>query len=285
MSIRVLDGLATVADKYDLFIVDQWGVLHNGEAPHVGAVDVLRALRKAGKTITILSNSGKRLSVTMERMAAMGFTDDLYDHCVTSGEEVWQALDDGTDPFYAALGSRCYLFTWAGDKRLMKGLSLLEADDVEDADFILNTGTPDGLSDLESLEPLLRRAAALDLPMVCANPDFVSKAPDGTLAICPGMIARRYEELGGRADYRGKPHAPVYRKCFELTPDHGPALAIGDSLFHDIGGANNAGIDSLLITSGIHADDLSDLSDPAAVAALCDREGQHPTYMMPTLRW
>jgi ribonucleotide monophosphatase NagD (HAD superfamily) len=62
-------------------------------------------------------------------------------------------------------------------------------------------------------------------------------------------------------------------------------LAIGDSLYHDIGGANNAGIDSLFISSGIHADDLGDVADPAAVSALCDREGQRPTYMMTALRW
>jgi HAD superfamily hydrolase (TIGR01459 family) len=285
MNIRVLEGLSNVADQYDLFIIDQWGVLHDGETPHDGAVDVLRALRKAGKTITILSNSGKRHSLTTERMAGMGFTDDLYDHCVTSGEEVWQALHDATEPFYAALGKRCFMFTWDGDKRLIDGLGLIEADDMEDADFVLNSGTPSGMLDLESVEPLLRRAVAHDLPMVCANPDFVSKAPDGTLAICPGTTARRYEELGGRVDYRGKPHAPVYRKCFELTPGHGPALAIGDSLYHDIGGANNAGIDSLFISSGIHADDLGDVADPAAVSALCDREGQRPTYMMTALRW
>ena len=121
--------------------------------------------------------------------------------------------------------------------------------------------------------------------MICSNPDFVSKGPDGELSICPGTTARQYAALGGRVDYRGKPYAPVYQRCFALSPDHKSALAIGDSLYHDIGGANNVGIDSLFISSGLHAGDLSDLTDPSAVAALCDREGQTPTYVMPTLRW
>ncbi|MBL4720118.1 MAG: TIGR01459 family HAD-type hydrolase [Alphaproteobacteria bacterium] len=285
MSVRVLDGLAEVADQYDLFIIDQWGVLHNGETPHAGAVDVLRELRRAGKTITILSNSGKRLAVTQARMADMGFTDDLYDHCVTSGEEVWQALNAASEPFYADLGAQCLMLTWDGDNRLIEGLPLREVDSVEDADFILNAGTTNDQAVLKAMEPMLQRAAARGLPMVCANPDFVSKAPDGSLAICPGTTAKRYEVLGGRVDYRGKPHAPVYRKCFELAPNHGPTLAIGDSLCHDIGGANGAGIDSLFISGGIHAEELSDLGDPYALAMLFNREGQTPTYAAPALRW
>ena len=285
MSIRVLEGLAEVVDQYDLFIIDQWGVLHNGETPHPGAVDVLRELRRAGKTITILSNSGKRLTVTQARMTDMGFTDDLYDHCVTSGEEVWQALNAASEPFYTNLGAHCLMLTWDGDNRLIEGLPLSEAKSVEDADFILNAGTTNDQAVLETMEPLLQRAAARGLPMVCANPDFVSKAPDGSLAICPGTTARRFEELGGKVDYRGNPHAPVYRRCFELTPDHGPALAIGDSLCHDIGGANGAGIDSLFISGGIHAEDIPDLGDSAALATLCEREGQTPTYAASTFRW
>ena len=110
MSIRVLDGLTAVADQYDLFIIDQWGVLHDGVNPHEGAVEVLRALRKAGKTITILSNSSRRCSITVKHMSEMGFTSDLFDHCVTSGEEVWCALHDKKEPFYEALGERCFMF-------------------------------------------------------------------------------------------------------------------------------------------------------------------------------
>ena len=285
MSIPVLDGLGTVADQYDLFIIDQWGVLHDGVNPHEGAVDVLRRLRSAGKTITILSNSSKRWSVTTERMADMGFTSDLYDHCVTSGEEVWRALHDRNEPFYKALGERCYMFTWEGDKSMIDDLPLVEADGVEDADFILNSGTPSDSTGPDSLHLILQRAAVRDLPMICTNPDFVSKGPDGELSLCPGTTARQYLELGGRVDYRGKPHAPVYQKCFALTPGHVSALAIGDSLYHDIGGANNAGIDSLFISSGIHAEELSNISDPAALGALFAREGQSPTYVMPSLRW
>ncbi len=285
MTVQRIEGLAEIADRYGLFLVDQWGVLHNGESAHDGAAATLRALRAAGKKIVILSNSGKRVSVTRPRMADMGFDTQCYDHCVTSGEEVWQALHARTEAFYAALGRRCYMLSWDGDKRILDGLDLIDAETPEDADFILNTGTRSGTLDPDSYEPVLRRAVARDLPMICANPDFVSVAPDGSLAICPGTTARRYEELGGRVDYRGKPHAPVYRASLALEPDARPVLAIGDSLHHDIGGANGAGVDSLFISSGIHGAELGKNTDPDRLRALCERERQTPTYVMTRFRW
>ncbi len=289
MTVQRIEGLAAIADRYGLFLIDQWGVLHNGETAHPGAVETLRGLREAGKTIVILSNSSKRIAVTIERMAEMGFDASCYDHCVTSGEAVWRAIAARSEPFYAALGRRCFLFTWDNDKRLFEDLDLIEVDSVAEADFILNIGTQSGLPDATVYDPILRDAAARDLPMICANPDFVSVAPDGSLAICPGMTARRYEELGGRVDYRGKPHAPVYDECFSLAPDAGPAIAIGDSLYHDIGGANGAGIDSVLVAGGIHAKDLAAgdgrCIDMGRLDALCHREGQAPTHVMPLFCW
>lgn len=289
MTIRIVGGLSEVADRYALFLVDQWGVLHDGQSPHDGAIEALRALRAAGKVIVILSNSSKRLSVTLPRMAEMGFGEDCYDYCVTSGEEVWRALDARTEPFYAALGRRCYMFSWDGDNRIFDGLDLDATDDIEEAEFILNAGTRSGTLNLDDYEPVLQRAAERGLPMICANPDFVSVAPDGTLALCPGTTARRYEELGGTVDYRGKPHAPVYRACLAHAPDARPVLAIGDSLYHDIGGANRAGLDSLFVASGIHRHDLDVAPgrplDPERLRALYKQEGQKPTYAMIRFRW
>ena len=285
----IIDGLSAVADRYELFLVDQWGVLHDGESPHDGAVETLKALRAAGKKIVILSNSGKRLAVTLPRMAAMGFGADSYDHCVTSGEEVWRALDARTEPFYASLGRRCFMFSWDGDTSLIDGLDFTGTGDIDEADFILNAGTQSGTVDLSAYEPILQRAAEHGLPMICANPDFVSVAPDGSMNICPGATARRYEEIGGRVDYRGKPHKPVYDRSFAHVPEAGAALAIGDSLYHDIGGANAAGIDSLFIASGIHGADAGATGAAPLIQdtldALYAKEGQTPTYAMKHFGW
>lgn len=285
----IIEGLSEVADRYALFLVDQWGVLHDGQSPHDGAIGALLALRAIGKKIVILSNSSKRISVTLPRMADMGFGPDCYDHCVTSGDEVWQALNARSEPFYAALGRCCFFFSWDGDTSMLDGLDLTGTGDIEEADFILNAGMQSGTVNLDAYEPVLHRAVARGLPMICANPDFVSVAPDGSLNICPGATARRYEEIGGNVDYRGKPHAPVYERCFLHEPGARPVLAIGDSLYHDIGGANGACIDSLFVASGIHGADaginVAGALDPNCLSALYVKEGQTPTYAMTRFRW
>src|SRR3546814_8882236 len=97
-------------------------------------------------------------------MVALGIEPALVDHVVTAGEEAWQAFAARRDPFYAALGRRCVMFTWGGDKRFLEGLDLEEVEDIADADFILNAGTR-GKVTLDDYEPVLQDGAARGLPM------------------------------------------------------------------------------------------------------------------------
>ena len=281
------DGLAAIADRYDLFLVDQWGVLHNGGVAKPAAMAALAALRATGRPVVLLSNSAKREFVSTANLRRMGIGPWLYDHIVTSGELGWQALHDRTDPFFAALGRRCLIFTWAGDRQILEGLDLEESASVAGADFVLNAGT-DG-APVALYEPVLADAAARDLPMVCLNPDLVTVTPEGGLVVCPGSLARRYEGLGGRVRYIGKPHPEVYAHALALAPGAARPLAIGDSLHHDILGAGRMGIDSVLVTGGVHAAELRILPGmaptPEALEALYAREGFAPTYAMAELFW
>jgi ribonucleotide monophosphatase NagD (HAD superfamily) len=93
--------------------------------------------------------------------------------------------------------------------------------------------------------------------MVCANPDLVVMH-GGRLALCAGALAKWYEEAGGRVRWHGKPFRSVYDTCLGLLgiADRARILAVGDSLRTDIAGAAGAGIDSLLIAGGIHAEEF-----------------------------
>ena len=68
-----------------------------------------------------------------------------------------------------------------------------------------------------------------------------------------GTIAEMYKKMGGKVIMQGKPEIDIYietTKSINLNKIR--TLAIGDSLFHDIKGANNFEIDSILVQSGIH---------------------------------
>ncbi|KAK8961019.1 hypothetical protein KSP40_PGU013749 [Platanthera guangdongensis] len=67
-------------------------------------------------------------------------------------------------------------------------------------------------------------------------------------------------------------------------------IAVGDSLHHDIKGANIAGIDSVLITGGIHAAELGlaelgESASPEALQALAYKYDAHPSYVLPSFSW
>ena len=71
-----------------------------------------------------------------------------------------------------------------------------------------------------------------------------------------GTIADLYEHMGGKVVILGKPSQQIYEEsCKKIENlNKSKIIAIGDSLDHDILGANNFKIDSVLISSGIHKD-------------------------------
>jgi HAD superfamily hydrolase (TIGR01459 family) len=212
-----------------------------------------------------------------------------YDHLVSSGEDAWQALAQRDDPFYRALGRRVFPIGPSRDRSIRDGLDLEPVDQVESADFILNTG-PWGEASVADFEDVLRRGAASRVPMACVNPDLVVQL-GARLYICAGALAKRYEELGGTVRWHGKPYPSVYERAFALLgiSDRRRILAVGDSLRTDIAGANAMGLDAVLIAGGIHAEELglaeSDRPDQARLAAAIAASGARPDAVMAQLSW
>jgi HAD superfamily hydrolase (TIGR01459 family) len=290
MQLRLIAGIGELAPHYDGFIVDLWGVVHNGVAPLPGAVACLDALVAAGKRVVLLSNAPRRADDVVRRIAALGVPPGSYHAVMSSGEEAWQCLYRRDDPFYRALGRRCLHIGSDRDLEIRDGLELDFVDAPEAAEFILNTGLAAWDGRIEDYQPLLRRALACRLPMVCANPDLVVMHGD-KLVLCAGALAQWYTAEGGRVRWHGKPYPSVYEACFALlgTGDRKHLLAIGDSLRTDIAGAAAAGIDSLLVAGGIHAQEFGISGDEGPdldrIAAALRAGKYHPATVTRRFTW
>jgi HAD superfamily hydrolase (TIGR01459 family) len=273
---RLLPDIGALAERHAGFVLDQWGVLHDGERALPGARAALEALLDRGARIVLLSNSGRRAATNRARLAAMGFPHDRLADVVTSGEAAWRLLRERPGPPWTELGRRCLLLTIDGDLGPVEGLDLDLVEEPARADFLFVTGL-DGRP-AEAYRPLVEAARSRELPMVCANPDKVAPSPRGFVE-SPGLLAALYEAMGGRVIYVGKPHGPIYAACLRALGElpRSAILAVGDSLEHDVAGARAQGLATCLVASGIHAGELP-VEGPAeeleaAVEALAARAG------------
>ncbi|KAL5537541.1 hypothetical protein UlMin_046015 [Ulmus minor] len=257
-------------------------------------------LAKSGAKMVIISNSSRRSSITMDKMKSLGFDPSLFVGAITSGELTHQNLQRRDDAWFAALGRSCIHMTWS-DRGLisLEGLDLEVVQNVEDAEFILAHGSealghPSGAAcpmKLEELESILERCAAKNIPMVVANPDFVT-VEARALRVMPGTLAAKYEELGGEVKWMGKPDKIIYKAAMAMAgvDAASDSIAVGDSLHHDIKGANAAGIQSVFITGGIHATELGlgsfgEIADSSSVQALASKYNAYPSYVLPGFTW
>jgi HAD superfamily hydrolase (TIGR01459 family) len=249
-----VSGFAALAEGYEGFIVDLWGVVHDGVKLYPGVLDCLSRLCAAGKQVVFLSNAPRRPAGIAAALASMGVTKDFYAGIMSSGEAVHLGLRDRTDEF-AGLGRRVYHLGPPRDRDVFDTLPYEEAVDPAVADFILNTGPDDvlGPQDPELYRPVLTAGLKAKIPMVCANPDY-EVIRDGRRIICAGLLAELYKAEGGMVIQRGKPDAAIYGPTLAmLGTGRERTLAVGDSLRTDIAGAQAAGIDSCWVLSGIHA--------------------------------
>lgn len=267
---------AALAGRFDAFLLDQFGVLVDGPRPYPFARRTLAALAERGKTVLILSNSGKRSAANVARLEALGFDRATFDTVLSSGEvahahlarEIGRALPEGP---------RVLLIARDGDASAIKGLGACRTGDPAEADLVLIAGSEGDVLPLAHYRRLLAPAAARRVPCLNTNPDMVMLTAGGP-AFGAGRIAALYEELGGTVERIGKPFPAIYRAALERVPSGARVLAVGDSPAHDIRGGRAAGLATALVCTGIHAG-----LGAAERAALCQEEDGVPDYIIPSL--
>lgn len=286
-----IGGVGALARDFDGFIVDQWGVLHDGTNPYAGAVECLERLHAAGKRLVVLSNTGRREAEGIRAMAAMGFDTRVFARFVAAGEDARERIEHQATPFHARLGRRYYAFTRDDNVAVMEGLGKERVDHPDHADFLAVIGIDSPPKTVADYEALLAAGAARKLPMVCANPDIVRPSPQGLLD-APGALAQRYRQLGGgEVFYHGKPYPAIYESCIAALQGvpRERIVCVGDSIEHDILGASRAGLRSAFVTGGIHAGELGvsrgALPAPEAWRRFAGSAVARPDYLVPAFSW
>ncbi|MBN8926738.1 MAG: HAD family hydrolase [Rhodospirillales bacterium 69-11] len=285
-----LTGFAPLAARYDGFILDLWGVIHDGVNAFPHAVETLGQLQRAGKRTLLLSNVPRPNDAVQSMMRRMGIADTLYTHILTSGEAVRRSLTSPPDLWWAKLGTRMFHIGPERDKPVYEGLPLTVVPTPDEADFVLNTGPDDhrNPSDMAEFEPVLQECAKHRLKMICGNPDL-EVIRGGVRVLCAGALALRYQELGGDVRSLGKPDAAIYQPALQqlgLPPDR--VLAVGDSLRTDIAGAGGVGIAACWVLDGIHGAGLRGPDgrfDTARAEAHAREANLHPVATLPHFAW
>lgn len=285
-----LSRFAPLADRYQGFILDLWGVIHDGVTAFPHAAMCLDRLRAAGKKTLLVSNAPRPNTAVQVLMRDMGLPESLYSGILTSGEAVRAALRRPPDVWWATLGERVFLVGPDRDRPILDGLPLIAVPSPAEADFVLNTGPDDkrGASDISAFEDILQECLSHGLPMICANPDL-EVIRGGVRVLCAGTLALRYQALGGDVRSLGKPDPAIYDHALELlgiAPER--VLVVGDSLRTDIAGATGIGLASCWVLSGVHSTCLArpdggfDTEQAEAKARLA---GLAPIATIPHFAW
>lgn len=251
-AIPIVASIAELAATADAWIVDIWGVMHNGARAYAAAADAARAFRAAGGTVVLLSNAPRPFVNVVPHMASLGVPADAYDAGITSGDVARDML--------AAWQSRRLLHIGPErDLSLLDGLDIVRAG-AEAAEVVLNTGLYDDETETPAdYADMLAALAVRGVPMICANPDILVERGD-KLIYCAGALAENYAAKGGPVAYAGKPHLPVYERTLAeiarlrrrpISKDR--VLCIGDGLETDLAGAHAAGLRSVFVASPIFA--------------------------------
>ena len=243
-----LNGLKSIVDNYDLFYIDLWGVIHNGIKLHEKAIIVLKELLKKDKGFVLLTNAPRPNKTVRNFLKRMGMDQELYDHVFTSGEAALNYLNKHF------LSKKFYHIGPPRDFDLFYLFKNNKCEYIEESEYLLCTGLFDNHEkDLIYYKNLFEHQTKKK--MICTNPDLIVDRGNKR-ELCAGSVAMVYEKMGGEVVYFGKPHPEVYIQS--INNNNKKILAIGDNLNTDIKGANLLNYDTLLISNGIHKNEIKD---------------------------
>ncbi len=245
---RELRHLSEIFKNYDTFLIDLWGVVHNGVKLNPKAIEAVDNLTRNSKKIIFLSNAPRPSSKVVNFLLKMNMSQKYLTKVMTSGEAALNSINQnkfGKTFFHLGPERDANLF-----EKVKKNKTTLEK-----CNYILCTGLFDEReTKLDWYKTFLKNHTSKKL--ICTNPDLTVHRGNKE-EYCAGFIAKIFEDLGGDVIYYGKPHKEIYKMCIGKGEK---VLAIGDNLRTDIKGANNMNIDCIFISEGVHREECNNIS-------------------------
>jgi HAD superfamily hydrolase (TIGR01459 family) len=278
--LKELKHLSEIFSNYDTFVIDLWGVMHNGIKLNPQAIEAINHLKNNAKKIVFLSNAPRPSAKVIDFLLKMKMDKQYLSNVMTSGEAAMNAINNNK------FGKKFFHLGPPRDVAIFEKVKE-NSTTIDNCEFILCTGLFDEddpdvnksqlhENDLDYYKNFLIKHISKKL--VCTNPDLTVHRGDKE-EYCAGYVAKIFEELGGETIYYGKPYKEIYNMCFDKSEK---VLAIGDNLRTDIKGANNLNIDCVFISEGVHRDEFNNISE---LQTLISKYNVKANFVQKELKW
>jgi len=278
--LKELKHLSEIFSNYDTFVIDLWGVMHNGIKLNPKAIEAINHLKNNAKKIVFLSNAPRPSAKVIDFLLKMKMDKQYLSNVMTSGEAAMNAINNNK------FGKKFFHLGPPRDVAIFEKVKE-NSTTIDNCEFILCTGLFDEddpdinksqlhENDLDYYKNFLIKHISKKL--VCTNPDLTVHRGDKE-EYCAGYVAKIFEELGGETIYYGKPYKEIYNMCFDKSEK---VLAIGDNLRTDIKGANNLNIDCVFISEGVHRDEFNNISE---LQTLISKYNVKANFVQKELKW
>ena len=231
---KKLNHLAEIYKDYDTYLIDLWGVIHNGVRLNLKAnIKLIQNKKK----VVFLSNAPRPSREVKKFLQELNMKNRYLKNIMTSGEAAMLALEkESYGKFFYHLGPERDSAVFYKIKKNKTSL--------EKCNFILCTGLiNDHEENLNYYKSLLKDHTSKKL--ICTNPDLTVHRGD-VEEYCAGSVAKIFESLGGKTIYFGKPYKEIYKMCFS---EDEKVVAIGD--INSVPQGDHS-IHSIFISNGVH---------------------------------
>ena len=234
-----------LAKAYDTVLLDLDGVVYIGDDAVPGVIGALnQAHDEFGLTLTCVTNnasrSAQRVAQHLRELGLEVTAEDVVTSAQAGAAELAKLIPQGSKVFVL------------GSKDLAREVELVglnpSVDEALSYDALIQGYWPDmPWRMMEFAASILQTG----VPWIATNMDMTIPTPtgvgpgNGTMVTALGTTVNRTPTL-----VAGKPQIPLMQQSIDRTSAKRP-LVIGDRLDTDIHGANNVGIDSLLVLSGV----------------------------------